>query len=59
MNEIMLDQLPILADMHTYLEHLSMMDPPVSKQDLILEQVIENTHEGKSTMKIIYKIYQI
>ena len=36
----MLDQLPILADMHRYLEHLSMMEPPSSKQELILEQVM-------------------
>ena len=39
MQEILLDQLPILADLQRYLEHLSMMDPPPVKQDFILEQV--------------------
>ena len=39
LNEIMLDQLPILADMQRYLEQLSMMDPPPVKKDLVLEQV--------------------
>ena len=37
---MLLDQLPVLADLQRYLEHLSMMDPPAIKQDFILEQVI-------------------
>jgi len=43
LNEIMLDQLPILADLHQYLERLSMMDPPPAKRDLVLEQVLETS----------------
>lgn len=39
LNELMVDQLPILADLHTFLEHLGMMDPPAAKQELLLEQV--------------------
>ncbi|XP_069101042.1 zinc finger MYND domain-containing protein 10-like [Argopecten irradians] len=53
LTEIMLDQLPVLAEMQRYLEHLSMMDPPAAKKDLILEQVPEirdkilSDNEGK------------
>lgn len=36
---MLLDQLPVLGSVLTYLEHLSMMDPPSARQDLILEQV--------------------
>ena len=35
----MLDQLPVMAALRQYLEHLSLMDPPPIKRDLILEQV--------------------
>lgn len=41
LNEVMLDQLPILVEMQRYLEHLSMMDPPAPARELILEQVPE------------------
>ncbi|XP_067932276.1 zinc finger MYND domain-containing protein 10-like [Watersipora subatra] len=41
LNELMVDQLPILGDLHMYLERLSMMEAPASKQDLILEQMPE------------------
>ncbi|XP_050413386.1 zinc finger MYND domain-containing protein 10 [Patella vulgata] len=40
-NEMLLDQLPILGELQRYLEHLSMMEPPAAKQDLVLEQVPE------------------
>lgn len=39
LNEVMLDQIPVLGALLNYLEHLSMMEPPAAKQDLILEQV--------------------
>ena len=41
----MVDQLPILGALHTYLEHLAMMDPPSAKQDLLLEQVCLDFHK--------------
>ena len=44
LNEVLLDQMPVLADMQRYLEQLSMMEPPSSRRALILEQVrISNT----------------
>ncbi|KAL8558833.1 hypothetical protein ACOMHN_031762 [Nucella lapillus] len=50
---VVLDQLPVLGDMQRYLEHLSMMEPPPAKKDLVLEQVPEirdnllKKYEGK------------
>ncbi|XP_041348087.1 zinc finger MYND domain-containing protein 10-like [Gigantopelta aegis] len=41
LTEVMLDQLPILAEMQRYLEQLSMVEPPPFKKDLVLEQVPE------------------
>ncbi|XP_077972144.1 zinc finger MYND domain-containing protein 10-like [Styela clava] len=41
MNDVLLDQLPILAQFRQYLEQLSMTDPPPPKRELILEQVPE------------------
>jgi hypothetical protein len=37
---VIIDQLPVLGNMQRYLEHLSMMEPPPAKKDLILEQVM-------------------
>lgn len=39
MTEPMLDQIPMLGEMQRYLEHLSMMEPPPPKKEVILEQV--------------------
>lgn len=39
MNEILLDQIPILVDLQRYLEHLAVVEPPLAKKDLVLEQV--------------------
>lgn len=41
LTEIMLDQIPVLGELLRYLEHLSMMEPPAVKKDLILEQIPE------------------
>ncbi|KAL5014529.1 hypothetical protein ScPMuIL_008799 [Solemya velum] len=45
LTEVLLDQIPVLGEMQRYLEHLSMMDPPPAKKDLILEQVPEIRNE--------------
>lgn len=37
----MLDQIPVLVELLRYLEHLSMMEPPAVKRELILEQVLK------------------
>ncbi|KAK0063242.1 zinc finger MYND domain-containing protein 10 [Biomphalaria pfeifferi] len=53
LTEVLLDQLPILAELQRYLEHLAIMEPPPAKKDLVLEQVPEirerilNKYEGK------------
>ena len=39
LTEPMLDQIPMLGEMQRYLEHLSMMDPPAPRKEVILEQV--------------------
>ena len=39
MNEMLLDQVPVLVEMQRYLEQLSMMEPPAVKKELLLEQV--------------------
>jgi len=39
LSEPLLEQLPPLAHLLRYLEQLSLMDPPATKADLILEQV--------------------
>ncbi|KAH9510040.1 Zinc finger MYND domain-containing protein 10 [Bulinus truncatus] len=55
LTDALLDQLPILAELQRYLEHLAIMDPPPTKRDLVLEQVPEirerilNKYEGKWT----------
>lgn len=41
MNEVLLDQLPILGNLRQYLEQLSMTDPPPPKSELVLEQMPE------------------
>lgn len=50
---VVVDQLPVLGEMMRYLEHLSMMEPPPARKDLVLEQVPEirdgllKRYEGK------------
>ena len=39
-----LDQIPNLADLQRYLEHLALMDPPMPKGELVLEQVSYLAH---------------
>lgn len=39
LNEILLDQIPNLIDLQRYLEHLAVVEPPMAKKDLVLEQV--------------------
>ncbi|CAH1782565.1 unnamed protein product [Owenia fusiformis] len=39
LTEVLVDQMPVLGGMLRYLEHLSMMDPPPVKKNLVLEQV--------------------
>ncbi|CAI8000766.1 Zinc finger MYND domain-containing protein 10 [Geodia barretti] len=39
LTEPTLEQIPALADLQRYLEHLSIMEPPPGKRQLILEQV--------------------
>lgn len=41
LNEILLDQIPNLIDLQRYLEHLAVVEPPMAKKDLVLEQVPE------------------
>ncbi|XP_052260834.1 zinc finger MYND domain-containing protein 10-like isoform X2 [Dreissena polymorpha] len=41
LTEPMLDQIPALGELQRYLEHLSMMDPPAPRREVILEQVPE------------------
>ncbi|XP_019634170.1 PREDICTED: zinc finger MYND domain-containing protein 10-like [Branchiostoma belcheri] len=41
LHEVLLDQFPHLAELQRYLEHLSMMEPPAARKDLVLEQVPE------------------
>ena len=36
---MLLDQIPVLSDLQRFLEHLSVMEPPQAKQELIIEQV--------------------
>ncbi|WAR26277.1 ZMY10-like protein [Mya arenaria] len=53
LTEPMLDQIPMLGELQRYLEHLSMMDPPAPRREVILEQVPEvrdyilHSNEGK------------
>ena len=35
----LLEQIPYLADLQRYLQHLSLMEPPAAKTALILEQI--------------------
>lgn len=39
MNEILLDQIPNLIDLQKFIEQLAVVDPPIAKKDLVLEQV--------------------
>lgn len=39
LTEVVVDQLPCLADLQRYLEHLAFMEPPAVKKEVILEQV--------------------
>ena len=39
LTEPLIGQIPHLAELQRYLEHLSFMEPPPIKRDLILEQV--------------------
>jgi len=47
LTEPMLDQIPMLGDLQRYLEHLSMMEPPAPKREVILEQVGTRYHNCK------------
>ncbi|ELU05975.1 hypothetical protein CAPTEDRAFT_210772, partial [Capitella teleta] len=53
LNEILVDQLPVLGDLQRYLEQLGLIDPPQTKKDLVLEQLPElrenilKKYEGK------------
>eukprot|EP00111_Clytia_hemisphaerica_P000373 TCONS_00001010-protein len=53
LHELLLDQLPYLSEVQRFLENLSVMDPPPSKQDLIIEQIpevrnkLERMYEGR------------
>ncbi|XP_013417861.1 zinc finger MYND domain-containing protein 10 [Lingula anatina] len=53
LTEVVLDQMPVLSELQRFLEHLSMMDPPPAKKDLVLEQIPEirekilTQYEGK------------
>ena len=42
MHEVLLDQLPYLAELQRFLENLSVLEPPQEKQDLVIEQVEMN-----------------
>ena len=39
---MLLDQIPNLIDLQRYLEHLAVMEPPIAKKELVLEQVIHS-----------------
>lgn len=42
LNEIVVDQIPMLGEMQRYLEHLAIMDPPTNNsKDILIEQVPE------------------
>ncbi|XP_065832935.1 zinc finger MYND domain-containing protein 10-like [Oscarella lobularis] len=41
LNEVLLDQIPVLRDLQRYLEHLAVLDIPPPREELILEQVPE------------------
>ncbi|XP_057314808.1 zinc finger MYND domain-containing protein 10-like [Hydractinia symbiolongicarpus] len=41
LNEVLLDQLPCLTDLQRFLEHLAVMEPPMTKRDLVIEQMPE------------------
>ncbi|XP_027002869.2 zinc finger MYND domain-containing protein 10 [Tachysurus fulvidraco] len=45
LTEVVIDQLPNLADLQRFLSHLAFTDPAVPKRDLILEQVPEIWNE--------------
>ena len=50
LTEPMLDQIPMLGDLQRYLEHLSMMEPPAPKREVILEQVGTRYHNCKKNL---------
>ena len=50
LTEPMLDQIPMLGDLQRYLEHLSMMEPPAPKREVILEQVGTRYHNCKKKL---------
>ena len=53
MNEMLLDQLPVLVEMQRYLEQLSMMEPPAVKKELLLEQVFTLSFFHIKTLKTV------
>ncbi|XP_028397548.1 zinc finger MYND domain-containing protein 10-like [Dendronephthya gigantea] len=59
LNEILLDQIPNLIDLQRYLEHLAVLELPIAKRDLVLEQVPEIREkllkENKNTWEKIAK----
>lgn len=59
-NEVIIDQIPILHEMLCFLEHLSVFAPPPAKSDIVIEQVSEIwdllMKENKGKWKSIAKI---
>jgi hypothetical protein len=53
--EVIVDQLPCLADLQRYLEHLAFMEPPPAKREVILEQVPEIREQLIATNKDKWK----
>jgi hypothetical protein len=53
LNELVIDQIPNLSGLQRFLEELAIMEPPVYKSELIIEQVPEiydnmmNKYRGK------------
>lgn len=44
LTDAVIDQLPNLVDLKNFLSHLALTDPAPPKKDLILEQVLQQTH---------------
>lgn len=65
LNEVLLDQIPNLIDLQRYLEQLAVMEPPIAKKDLVLEQIPEirgkllkeNTNKWEKIAKYQMKHY--
>ena len=57
LHELLLDQLPYLSEVQRFLENLSVMEPPPSKQDLIIEQVFISSSPSHSFSLEIHNDY--